>query len=118
MLPSSFASTRMKNPFILIMNLLLILVMSTTIAMASTCNIDVCSREYASSFEMSHRQSPSSPSSPPSSSSPSHCHLLTAYSQCIRAISRSCRGNLEFHTVQSLIKQWIIHHNCSSGGGG
>ncbi|XP_076337173.1 repulsive guidance molecule A-like [Tachypleus tridentatus] len=47
------------------------------------------------------------------SSSYYYCTVLHSYSNCIRATARSCRGNLNYHTISSLVMQWFDEYNCS-----
>ncbi len=69
------------------------------------CSVDLCSREYSSVLQISQ--------SSPKAKSQQYCNLLNAYQHCLRSISRSCRGNLEFHTLQTLLKNWKQEYNCS-----
>ena len=77
----------------------------------NSCSVDMCSREYSSVLSMSGQQWTSEMSS--SESGQQYCSLLNAYLHCLRSISRSCRGNLEFHTLQTLLKNYKAQHNCS-----
>jgi hypothetical protein len=75
----------------------------------SACNVDMCSREYSSVLSLSQQQwTADTPES-----GQQYCSLLNAYQHCLRSISRSCRGNLEFHTLQTLLKNYKTQHNCS-----
>ncbi|KFM80219.1 Repulsive guidance molecule A, partial [Stegodyphus mimosarum] len=41
-----------------------------------------------------------------------YCSILRSYSDCIRHTALSCRGDLQYHSVQSLIGQWTRTYNC------
>ncbi|CAG0897689.1 unnamed protein product [Cyprideis torosa] len=45
---------------------------------------------------------------------PELCQLLVDYSDCLRATSRSCRGQLDYHTILHVIERWEKEHDCSS----
>ncbi|XP_023211580.1 repulsive guidance molecule A-like [Centruroides sculpturatus] len=71
---------------------------------SSSCQVEVCSREYARATASEHiTRGPSY----------QYCTVLRSYSECIRATARSCRGNLEYHSILSLVMQWSNDFNCS-----
>ncbi|CAG2163034.1 unnamed protein product [Oppiella nova] len=72
------------------------------------CNVEMCSREYSSVVEMSSQQQWSAVSEQ------QYCALVNAYQHCLRSIGKSCRGNLEFHTLQTLLKNWKHERNCTN----
>ena len=76
----------------------------------SPCNVDICSREYGSVLTVPQQQWSSESSS---DSTQQYCSILNAYQQCLRSINKSCRGNLEFHTLVTLLKNWKNEKNCS-----
>lgn len=42
-----------------------------------------------------------------------NCHVLRNYVECLRATARSCRGDLSYHMLSSMLVQWNNEHNCS-----
>lgn len=45
-------------------------------------------------------------------SSRGYCNVLQTQRECIRAMARRCRGNLKYHTMQSLVMQHYGKYNC------
>lgn len=52
--------------------------------------------------------------------SPAFCNVLSAYGHCVHGTTRSCRGNLKYHTTVSLLNPLKLRYNCTTkhGGGG
>lgn len=106
----------------------LIVHLVAVIAATSACAVDLCSREYslvianqqrnqAQSLRNSNSRRPTRPQAQRRSfSTIDYCHLLDNYNQCMRALPKSCRGDLAYHTVFSLIRQWQERHRCPPPG--
>lgn len=47
-------------------------------------------------------------------STQAYCAALKTLSNCVRATARSCRGDLKYHSISTLLPQWINQRNCSS----
>lgn len=41
------------------------------------------------------------------------CPALLAYNHCMKTLSKSCRGNLEYHTVVTAVRKLMEKSNCS-----
>lgn len=41
-----------------------------------------------------------------------YCSLMTAYANCMNSMAKPCAANLEFHTVSTLLRNWIAS-DCS-----
>ncbi|XP_054166369.1 uncharacterized protein LOC128963867 [Oppia nitens] len=83
--------------------------LAVVITATMACNVDMCSREYSSVLQTSQ----SVASTATRDQQQQYCGLLDAYQHCLKSIGRSCRGNLEFHTLQTLLKTWKHERNCS-----
>ncbi|XP_075763208.1 hemojuvelin isoform X2 [Pelodiscus sinensis] len=51
-----------------------------------------------------------------SSKDAAYCNALRSYSRCTRKTSRTCRGNLVYHSAVHGIEDLMIQHNCSKEG--
>lgn len=98
------------NKLIIIINILIINILIFEVSVVMSCSVNMCSQEYGSVLQ-DLRQSLQTQQS--SAKSQQYCQLLNAYQHCLRSIGRSCRGNLEFHTLQTLLKSWKHDNNCS-----
>lgn len=49
--------------------------------------------------------------------SPAFCNVLSAYGHCVHGTTRSCRGNLKYHTTVSLLNPLKLRYNCTKHGG-
>ncbi|GBM62396.1 Repulsive guidance molecule A [Araneus ventricosus] len=83
---------------------LLIIVCSSSLVYSAECRVQLCSRQYARHTEEDNiQQGPTF----------RYCSVLRSYSDCVRATARSCRGDLSYHTVQSLVSQWTRMFDCA-----
>ncbi|XP_013785364.1 repulsive guidance molecule A-like [Limulus polyphemus] len=88
---------------------LFFLLLASTIHSAggSHCKVELCSAQYQRATH-SHiefiRPGPSY----------HYCTVLRSYADCIRATARSCRGNLNYHSISSLVMQWFNDYNCTN----
>lgn len=41
------------------------------------------------------------------------CPIFLAYNQCMKTLSKSCRGNLEYHTVITAVRRVLEKSNCT-----
>ncbi|KAF8771639.1 Repulsive guidance molecule A like protein [Argiope bruennichi] len=83
---------------------LLIIVCSSSLVYSAECRVQLCSRQYARATEEDNIQQ---------GATFRYCSLLRSYSDCVRATARSCRGDLSYHTVQSLVSQWMRMFDCT-----
>ncbi|CAG2107711.1 unnamed protein product [Medioppia subpectinata] len=95
-----------------VMAWLVVTISLRTSSMVKACSVDMCSREYSSVLQMSQQWSAGGGESSPDADH-QYCALVNAYQHCLKSIGRSCRGNLEFHTLQTLLKTWKHERNCS-----
>ena len=102
------------------------------------CNVHtaICSQDYAIQKQRldslkSLSQSSSSSLSPSSSGSgvlynpdlynarakqeesAEKCSLLLGYNSCMRTLAKSCKGNIEFHSVLAVVRKWMADSNCN-----
>jgi hypothetical protein len=69
------------------------------------CRVQLCSRQYTSAMDEENAAQ---------GANYRYCSLLRSYANCVRATGRSCRGDLAYHTVQSLIAKWTRTYGCES----
>ncbi|CAK9292822.1 unnamed protein product [Gordionus sp. m RMFG-2023] len=68
-----------------------------------SCTIERCAEQYTTAVsDMDITQG----------SNPGYCHLLKYYRSCLENDSKSCRGNLNFHSTRSLVSQWFTKYDC------
>lgn len=91
-------------------NLTELLVILVLLKTYESCRINQCSREYSSILEVTHQ----SPHQQSSTTNEQYCNLLNTFQNCLRELTRSCRGNLEFHSMQTLSKHRMVLHNCTN----
>lgn len=90
-------------PFPLLLQLLVLSLMAQA-AKPHDCRVEDCSHKYQHSMDENaisrgpHRR---------------YCVVLRQYLECLRETARSCRGNLNYHTMSSLVVQWNNEFNCS-----
>ncbi|KAG8194694.1 hypothetical protein JTE90_028008 [Oedothorax gibbosus] len=83
--------------------LLAIVCCCSTQVSGADCKVQLCSRQYARAVDEDRiAQGPNY----------RYCQLLHAYAECVRATARSCRGDLSYHSVQSLVGQWTRMYDC------
>ncbi|KAI1292233.1 Repulsive guidance molecule B [Halotydeus destructor] len=97
-------------------------ILFTLISSSTPCGVELCSREYAElvanqailkqEHNRRHKNSPSHAVQVRSNAE--YCGLLHAYHHCMRTLSKPCRGNLEYHSVQTLVRTWLEQNNCSA----
>jgi len=83
------------------------------------CGLDACSREYANLIVSQSRNSRTRPRPDPNAQDDrnnEYCNLMQNYHQCLRALSKTCRGNLEYHSLFSLVRQWLDQYSCAQDG--
>ncbi|GFY64366.1 repulsive guidance molecule A [Trichonephila inaurata madagascariensis] len=84
---------------------LLIVVCCSSLVCSADCRVQFCSRQYTRATEEGNTaQAPTF----------RYCSLLRSYAECMRATARSCRGDLSYHTVQSLVMQWMRVYDCEN----
>ncbi|XP_054278136.1 repulsive guidance molecule A-like [Macrosteles quadrilineatus] len=81
-----------------------------TISRCAACKLDQCVRIYNMKMEEENIPEPEA--------SPAYCNVLAAYGHCVHATTRSCRGNLKFHTTFSSLNPLKIRYNCTKHSGG
>ncbi|XP_013925850.1 PREDICTED: hemojuvelin-like [Thamnophis sirtalis] len=69
----------------------------------SQCKISRCNSEFIEATADMHD----------SERSTAYCNALRDYSSCTRRTSRTCRGDLAYHTAVYVIEDLIIQNNCS-----
>ncbi|GIY39101.1 repulsive guidance molecule A [Caerostris extrusa] len=72
-------------------------------ARSAECKIQLCSRQYARTVEEGNISQ---------GATYRYCSVLKSYSECVRTTARLCRGDLSYHTVQSLVAQWTRMFEC------
>ncbi|XP_076354545.1 repulsive guidance molecule A-like [Tachypleus tridentatus] len=85
---------------------LVLITSSLKSAASSTCQVNLCSTQF-------EHESQSQPQLIRTDSNYHYCTVLASYANCIRATGRSCRGNLKFHSISTLVMQWFNNKNCS-----
>lgn len=79
----------------------LLLLLSLVMAVGCAgCKLDLCSRKYEEESDQGLGQ----------------CEALTRYSTCVRGTARACRGNLKYHSTNSILTHQMNEFNCSAGG--
>ncbi|XP_042899269.1 repulsive guidance molecule A [Parasteatoda tepidariorum] len=84
---------------------LLIIVCCLTLAASSDCKVHLCSKQYSRALDEDNVVE---------SATYRYCSLLKSYNDCMEATGRSCRGNLGYHSFQTLISNWAKTYNCES----
>uniref|UniRef100_A0A1B6MUM0 Repulsive guidance molecule N-terminal domain-containing protein n=1 Tax=Graphocephala atropunctata TaxID=36148 RepID=A0A1B6MUM0_9HEMI len=80
------------------------------ITRCTACNLDQCTRIYNMKMEEEGIPGPEA--------TPAFCSVLSAYGHCVHGTTRSCRGNLKYHTTVSLLNPLKVRYNCTKHGGG
>lgn len=81
---------------------------------SESCQVHLCSNEY-SSLVAGHRELQKLQMrdiKPRTSDRLEYCNLLHAYNHCVKSLSKSCRGKLDYHAVLALVRRWIEDNNC------
>ncbi|KRZ37516.1 Repulsive guidance molecule A, partial [Trichinella pseudospiralis] len=97
---SSFSLLLINNLFFC---LLLSCSCTTSIQATSECAVSRCAQEFTRSLN-SHKVLVGS--------NLPYCLLLEQYEKCLRSTGRSCRGNLLFHSINSMISNHLSSYNC------
>jgi len=108
-----------KMSFIFMLPVIVFLTLSIFPDQTQACGLDACSREYANLIVSQSRSSRARPRPDPNAQDDrnnEYCNLMQNYHQCLRALSKSCRGNLEYHSLFSLVRQWLDQYSCSQNG--
>lgn len=79
-------------------------------ARSAACKLDQCTRTYNMKLEEEGIMGPEA--------SPAFCSVLSAFGHCVHATTRSCRGNLKFHTTVSVLNPLKAKYNCTKQAGG
>jgi len=108
---SSLLSPNIRLAFVFVTLLYLI-----GITRVECCEIERCSREFESVLMTGRQNGQNNLNTPAPLTKAEHCRPLKGYNQCLEAIAKMCRGNLNFHTVKTLVRQWIIQNNCTATG--
>lgn len=87
------------------------------------CNSHMCQHEYSinlaslNSFKRGRNNNGYSGgtfrTSGTSSSDEKLCPIFLAYNSCMKTLSKSCRGNLEYHTVITAVRRVMEKSNCT-----
>ena len=81
------------------------------------CEVHLCSHEYTAGLDSNQKRRSAKLAGHKKGLDEEdqqvYCSLLNAYNQCMKTQSKSCRGNLEYHTVITLVRQWMAANNCS-----
>ncbi|RWS29840.1 Repulsive guidance molecule A-like protein [Leptotrombidium deliense] len=94
---------------------------ASVVSLITGCEVERCSQEYAQSIEVrrqcqqslrKHNKLQKGSKEVQEEGSKEYCDLLKAYNHCMRVLSKSCRGNIEYHTLLTLVKRWIADNNC------
>ncbi|KRX36987.1 Repulsive guidance molecule A [Trichinella murrelli] len=78
---------------------------TTTVQATPECGVSRCAQEFTRSLN-SHKVLVSS--------NLPYCLLLEQYEKCLRSTGRSCRGNLLFHSINSMISNHLSSYDCSA----
>lgn len=88
-----------------------------TISTVLSCQVHLCYNEYthlASGYtKLQQRASFVRSISTRDSLVREYCATLQAYSVCMKGLSRSCRGKLDYHAVIAHVNKWIDDYNCT-----
>nr|CAD7408095.1 unnamed protein product [Timema poppensis] len=68
------------------------------------CRLEQCTREY----DMAREEQGIGDIGP----TPESCRLARAYQKCVGSTSKSCRGDINFHFVVSMLERLITRHDC------
>lgn len=74
-------------------------------AFSSSCVAEQCAVEFMRALD--HDKVLIGPNLP-------YCTLLTNYGSCLNRTSRACRGNLKFHSLNTMVMTQIRDHNCTA----
>lgn len=90
---------------------------SCYISTVLSCQVHLCYNEYthlASGYtKLQQRASFVRSISTRDSLIREYCVNLQAYSVCMKGLSRSCRGKLDYHAVIAHVNKWIDDYNCT-----
>ncbi len=73
----------------------------------SGCRVEECSSSYSRSVQLD---------AVIIGENQRHCQLLTVYMRCLNETSRRCRGNLKFHTLNTMIRKTLVEFRCARYG--
>ncbi|KAM4748030.1 repulsive guidance molecule A [Rhinophrynus dorsalis] len=76
---------------------------------SSSCRILKCNSDFWQATSNSHQQTGVE-------DSVEFCTALRTYAHCTRRTSRTCRGDLAYHSAVHGIDDLMTHHNCSKDG--
>jgi hypothetical protein len=89
-----------------------LVIYSTRLSPAKACSVHLCSNEYGGNV-VGQQQALRMASVRTKSvrqlrrDRDQYCSLMKAYATCMQSMTKTCRGNLEYHTVSTLLKNWI-----------
>lgn len=91
-----------------------IFIISFCFPLTQCCQVHLCSNEYSSLFagHQKLQKLEMRDIKPRLSDRLEYCNLLEAYNQCLKSLSRSCRGKLDYHAVLVLVRKWIDENQC------
>ncbi|XP_076336678.1 repulsive guidance molecule A-like isoform X2 [Tachypleus tridentatus] len=95
--------------FLSLFIIFLILASSFENTVASSCRVELCSIQ----FRRAVQTQTDLPIEDLSYSHYHYCTVLHSYADCIRATARSCRGDLSYHSIYTLVMQWLDKKNCT-----
>lgn len=77
---------------------------SASAADDTVCKSKLCSMQYSQALEVNEVTN---------GPTYKYCVILRSYLECIRSSSRACRGDLEYHTIKTMIVKWNNNYNCT-----
>lgn len=100
----------------LIFQFIPLIIFISSLQLTQSCQVHLCSNEY-SSLVNGHRelQKLQMRDIKPRASERlilDYCNLLQTYNHCLKSLTRSCRGKLDYHAVLALVRRWIDENQC------
>lgn len=92
-------------PFPFLLQLLVFSLMAQA-AKPHECQAEQCATEHQRSLNIKNMESDPV-------AHRRNCLVLRNYVECLRATARSCRGDLNYHMLSSMLVQWMNEYNCS-----
>lgn len=95
---------------------LLLYIVSYTLSLVHSCQVHLCYNEYtqlASGYTKLQQPSLVRSLATRDTLVREYCVTLQAYSVCMKGLSRSCRGKLDYHAVIAHVNKWINDYNCT-----
>ncbi|KAK2721121.1 repulsive guidance molecule A-like [Artemia franciscana] len=76
-----------------------------TLVVANCRRLEICTHIYQTNLKGGEIQR---------GPTPQYCSILRTYHKCLKGTGRACRGDLQYHTMQSLTDQWLSEFECDN----